>query len=183
MALLEDKKIMDLDSPQTDPTRTRREFLTWGIYAVSAGVGLVVAVPTVGYFIAPATKSDTQKVLAAVGNVADLANQTTLLGKTLKDVKYIESFKESTITKKVFVRALKENASAPADFLVLDSTCTHAGCAVAYQQATSDLYCGCHGSRFDNLGNVTHAPAPKPLNKYDVIVEGGQVKINIFQSF
>ncbi len=185
MALTEDKKILDLDSPKTDPTATRRKFLELGIYAVAAGVGVVVAVPTIGYFIAPATENSGQEVRVTVGKVADFANQLELKGKPLKDVEYVDSFKKSTITKQVFVRALKANATDPKDFLVLDSTCTHAGCSVALKtdRPESYLYCGCHSSYYDKNGKVTAGPAPKPLGKYDIKIVNGDITINVFQAF
>jgi len=185
MALTEDKKILDLDSPKTDPTATRRKFLELGIYAVVAGVGIVVAVPTIGYFIAPATENSGQEVLVTVGKVTEYANQLQLKGKALKDIEYIDSFKKSTITKQVFIHAKAANASNPDDFLVLDSTCTHAGCAVAIKtdKAEPYLYCGCHGSSYDKDGKVTGGPAPRALGHYTVKIVNGDITINVFQAF
>lgn len=183
MALTEDKKILDLDTENTDPTRSRRTFLRLGIYAIGGGVTAVLAVPLVGYFIAPATNSSGQEVRKPIGKVADFANQTELKQVTLKDVEYIDVFKPSKITKVVFVRALKPGAATAADFVVLSSQCTHAGCAVAYVAKDKDLYCGCHGSHFDQNGERTAGPAFKPLGKYDIKVENGELTINILQSF
>lgn len=142
----------DLDTPLVDPTPTRRTFLKTGIYAVAAGAGLVIAVPTMGYFIAPATNKEGSAIKVAVGKVADLSNQTELKTVMLRDITYTDTFKPSTINRKVFVRALKPNASQPEDFLVLDSTCTHAGCSVDYRVSTKDIFCGCHGSYYDQDG-------------------------------
>jgi Rieske Fe-S protein len=185
MALTENKKILDLDSPKTDPTATRRKFLELGIYAVAAGVGVVVAVPTIGYFIAPATENSGQEVRVTVGKVADYANQLQLKGKSLKDIEYTDSFKKSNITKQVFVRAKVANASKVEDFLVLDSTCTHAGCGVSLKTDKPEpyLYCGCHFSYYDKDGNVTAGPAPKPLHRYTVRIDNDNITINVFQTF
>lgn len=184
MALTEeDKKVLDLDSPSTDPTASRRKFLGLGVYAIAAGVGVVVAVPTIGYFIAPATETSGQEVRVAVGKVTDFANQLDLKGKALKDVAYTDSFKKSTITKQVFVRALKANAADPQDFLVLDSTCTHAGCSVALKPDIKQLYCGCHGSTYNQDGKNIGGPAPRPLGHYEVKIVNGDITINVFQAF
>jgi Rieske Fe-S protein len=183
MALTEEKKIMDLDTSASDPTPTRRTFLRWGIYAVGAGVTAVVAVPVVGFFIAPATKSETSEVLVSLGKVADFANQTELKEKLLRDVEYIDSFKPSKITRKVFIRALKPGASAPEDFLVMSSTCTHAGCAVSLKTTDKGvLFCGCHNSYFDKDGKRVDGPAPRPLDEYEVKIENDEIKINVFKS-
>ncbi len=47
------------------------------------------------------------------------------------------------------------------DFYAISTTCTHLGCAVA--RSSSGFACPCHGSRFDNKGNVLAGPAPRPL--------------------
>lgn len=39
--------------------------------------------------------------------------------------------------------------------------CTHLGCIV--QQSKQGFVCPCHGSKFDQNGNVTGGPAPRPL--------------------
>jgi cytochrome b6-f complex iron-sulfur subunit len=45
-------------------------------------------------------------------------------------------------------------------------TCTHLGCTVGV--AETGFACPCHGSRFDQDGNVTGGPAPKPLPWYEL---------------
>ena len=42
----------------------------------------------------------------------------------------------------------------------ISTTCTHLGCIVAVSD--TGFGCPCHGSRFDQDGNVTGGPAPKP---------------------
>lgn len=46
-------------------------------------------------------------------------------------------------------------------FLALSLTCTHLGCTLEPEE---DIYaCPCHGSQFDESGNVLHGPATKGL--------------------
>jgi Rieske Fe-S protein len=49
-------------------------------------------------------------------------------------------------------------------------TCTHAGCDIGQQGSVSSqgLDCGCHGSRFDAVGNVLRGPAGAPLAHFAV---------------
>jgi Rieske Fe-S protein len=49
-------------------------------------------------------------------------------------------------------------------------TCTHEGCDVAPSTGTT-LFCGCHGSRFDENGNVLNGPASSPLVHFAVTVD------------
>lgn len=175
----------DLDTPDVDSTIGRRRFLRWGIYAIGAGVAGVLAVPAIGTFISPAIPSGTtREVRAAVGEVAQLSQ---ILGKfeavTLPEIEFTDVFKPAKLdSKSVFVRALKANASAPEDFLVLDQVCTHAGCSVTYQDAANQFTCPCHNAVYDNTGKNLKV-APKPLGRYDVKIEEGKLTINVFQSF
>ncbi len=49
-----------------------------------------------------------------------------------------------------------------AGFHAISATCTHLGC-IALRNDDGTFHCPCHGSRFDDIGNVEGGPAPKPL--------------------
>jgi nitrite reductase/ring-hydroxylating ferredoxin subunit len=55
--------------------------------------------------------------------------------------------------------------------------CTHLGCTLA--ESASGFDCPCHGSQFDENGNVLAGPAQKPLKNLRVeILEGGKLKLH-----
>ncbi len=49
-----------------------------------------------------------------------------------------------------------------AGFKAISSVCTHLGC-VAERDEEGHFLCPCHGSRFDEVGDVISGPAPKSL--------------------
>ena len=57
--------------------------------------------------------------------------------------------------------------NADGDVYIVDTTCTHVGCEVNWNQAEKTWDCPCHGSRFSYKGEVIEGPAEKPLKKYD----------------
>ncbi len=59
----------------------------------------------------------------------------------------------------------------------ISTTCTHLGCIIAPSE--TGFACPCHGSRFDQDGNVTGGPAPKPLPWYQVsLAPNGEIEVD-----
>jgi Rieske Fe-S protein len=58
-------------------------------------------------------------------------------------------------------------------FTVFDARCTHLGCPLSWSSASREFLCACHGAVFDERGEVTDGPAPRPLDRYDWKVEDG----------
>lgn len=62
--------------------------------------------------------------------------------------------------------------SAPGCYGALWRVCTHGACTVDYVQDAHTLECPCHGSRFDEEGQVVRGPASRALLAFDVAREG-----------
>ncbi len=59
----------------------------------------------------------------------------------------------------------------------ISTTCTHLGCIVGISD--TGFACPCHGSRYDQDGNVTGGPAPKALPWYKVsLAPNGEVEVD-----
>ncbi|MFB5663884.1 FAD-dependent oxidoreductase [Alteribacillus sp. HJP-4] len=53
------------------------------------------------------------------------------------------------------------------DLQLIDTTCTHMGCEVEWNEAETSWDCPCHGSRFTTKGEVLEGPANLPLKAID----------------
>lgn len=58
----------------------------------------------------------------------------------------------------------------------LSAVCTHAACTVRWQDE-QELFCPCHGSRFNDQGQVLNGPATEPLPRYSARLENGTVHL------
>jgi cytochrome b6-f complex iron-sulfur subunit len=59
----------------------------------------------------------------------------------------------------------------------ISTTCTHLGCSVSVSD--TGFACPCHGSRYDQDGNVTGGPAPKPLPWFQVtLAPNGEIEVD-----
>ncbi len=64
-----------------------------------------------------------------------------------------------------------------AKLAAISTTCTHLGCIVSISDTGFD--CPCHGSRYDQDGNVTGGPAPKPLPWFKVsLAPNGEIEVD-----
>jgi cytochrome b6-f complex iron-sulfur subunit len=58
------------------------------------------------------------------------------------------------------------------------ANCTHLGCIVQYRGDNNDIFCACHGSRFDLSGIPVSGPASKPLQEIPITIENNQLSIS-----
>jgi menaquinol-cytochrome c reductase iron-sulfur subunit len=55
--------------------------------------------------------------------------------------------------------------------------CTHLGCAYHWDDKRNNFLCPCHTSTFGLDGRVLEGPAPRPLDRFDIKVEGGRLML------
>jgi thiosulfate dehydrogenase [quinone] large subunit len=69
--------------------------------------------------------------------------------------------------------------SSKSTFVAFSAICTHSGCTVQYDPATSEFTCPCHGGVYDaRTGQVLQGPPPAPLPPIPVHVDNGEIRVN-----
>lgn len=63
--------------------------------------------------------------------------------------------------------------------MAISMVCTHLGCTVNWDSTEKTFKCPCHSSVFDSLGNVIKSPAGRALNYHRVVVDNGQVLVDL----
>lgn len=147
--------------------------------------------------ISPETKLENRrtflrKVWKGLGAVAALEATVVFFGflfsgkeedvesttKQIFDAGNINSFQPNTVTAfrggRFYLARLEDGG-----FMALSLRCTHLGCSINWEEDKKRFICPCHSSAFGINGEVQNPPAPKALDYYPVVIEGGKVKVDI----
>ena len=55
--------------------------------------------------------------------------------------------------------------------------CTHLNCTVQYRDDLHQIWCACHNGHYDLQGRNISGPPPRPLEEFDVHVQGDDVLV------
>jgi Rieske Fe-S protein len=73
------------------------------------------------------------------------------------------------------VFAVRTGSDTTSVDVVLDQTCRHLGCPVAWTSSSGTFNCPCHGSVYSKTGQVRAGPAPAPLYKHNFHITNGHL--------
>jgi len=169
-----------------DVDRNRRHFLTVAT-VVTGGVGLVAAsIPFISS-LNPSARAQAQGAPVEVplgslqpgemirvmwrGRLVFVVRRTEEMLARLSSVTGFLEDPNSEVVEQQPEFAVNEHRSRKPEYLVVEGSCTHLGCAplAEFQVGPADdwfggFYCPCHGSRFDLSGRVyQNVPAPTNL--------------------
>lgn len=65
----------------------------------------------------------------------------------------------------------------------LSTICTHLGCTPNWLEGEKKFKCPCHGSGFKISGVNFEGPAPRPLERFAIRVEAGQIVVDKSRKF
>lgn len=63
------------------------------------------------------------------------------------------------------------------------SVCPHLGCSVIWDQKGREFRCPCHLAVFDINGRVLKGPPPRPLDQYEVLLEGNSIFVLVPENY
>lgn len=64
------------------------------------------------------------------------------------------------------------------EYLAFTAVCTHLGCTVEYRPDLHEIWCPCHNGKYDLHGRNISGPPPRPLETFDVHVQGKDIYVS-----
>lgn len=146
----------------------RRSFLGLATWAIGGLIGIGYSIPAIAYIISPAARKDEAQEWIRLGSVSkvELGTPTLFKAKIERQTGWITNEEELSIY------VLTENGR---DFVAMSNICTHLGCRVRWISDQEQFFCPCHNATFSKSGDVVSGPPPRPLDRYQVKEEDGQL--------
>jgi len=146
---------------------TRRSFFTAGIYAIWGIIAASLGAPASAYlFLPPKARKDESWI--DVGDITYLTpNQPVEMAFRRNRV---DGWK--VVSEKLTAWVVKSPKGGVSAF---GPQCTHLGCAHHWDEAKAQFVCPCHNSLFSIDGQVAFGPAPRPLDRYEIKLDGSRL--------
>jgi len=61
------------------------------------------------------------------------------------------------------------------EYRAMSATCTHLSCTVQYRDDLQQVWCACHNGKYDLNGRNVSGPPPRPLQAFEVQVQGDEI--------
>ena len=147
------KPVAETRAAEAEPRMNRRRMLTWLSSFGLAGSAVLSAFSNFVFIKPRATYGQPQRF--NIGKPDDFPSGTSIAMEAKRICIVREGDKVAAIS----------------------TTCTHLGCIVGISD--TGFACPCHGSRYDQDGNVTGGPAPKALPWYKVtLAPNGEIEVD-----
>jgi menaquinol-cytochrome c reductase iron-sulfur subunit len=151
---------------------TRRSFYQRAIYGMWGLISTALAVPAIAMLLAPLKKPDSEWI--------EVADVTRLQPQTPVEMVFYRQRRDAwkTIQEKTTAWVMKQ---ADGQIVAYGPQCTHLGCAYRWNEGRSEFFCPCHSSVFSAEGKVKSGAAPRPLDRFDVVVRNNKVLVGRLQ--
>ncbi len=153
-------------------TISRRRFLVGTIVVAMAGIGTAIGIPALAYLVGPSRQSEKRDQWLALGaaNAVELGEPSLFKAEVERTTGWLSTRQEI---------ALYVKTDNGRDYVGMSNICTHLGCRTRWVSDRRQFYCPCHAGVFDEDGNVVSGPPPRPLDRYEVKVEEGQLLFHL----
>jgi menaquinol-cytochrome c reductase iron-sulfur subunit len=146
---------------------TRRSFYIGAIYGIWAVISAALSLPALAYLFFP-PKVRKQDEWIDAGDVSKLAPNSPVELTFRRN--RVDGWKVYSEKSTAWVVKQPDNS-----VVAFGPQCTHLGCAYHWEEGKNEFLCPCHTSIFSPSGQVVDGPAPRPLDRYDVKVEGSRL--------
>jgi menaquinol-cytochrome c reductase iron-sulfur subunit len=146
---------------------TRRSFYIGAIYGIWASIAAALGLPAFAYLLFP-PKARKEEDWVEVGDVTKLAPNVPV--EMVFRRNRVDGWKVTSEKGTAWV-VKRPDASVVA----YGPQCTHLGCAYHWDDRKTEFLCPCHNSLFGIDGKVAAGPAPRPLDRFDVMVQGNKL--------
>jgi menaquinol-cytochrome c reductase iron-sulfur subunit len=159
---------------------TRRTALTIGVQAIGGVAVAAVALPAVGFAVAPLFEEEAEP-WQVVGPTSDFSPDTYRavvitavegIGETGKTTAFVRQGNPQ-----ITAGQSKYPPESPNEYIAISTRCAHLGCPVNFVQAAGNFICPCHGGVYGFLGERIGGPPVRPLDRFQTRVTNGQVEV------
>jgi succinate dehydrogenase / fumarate reductase iron-sulfur subunit len=148
----------------------RREFLKRIVYGLGGASALIISGLTASAFVGDSVRQTPKKWVPS-----EKMENLPLDRITTVHIRYEvqDGFHRQPMIKPVAIwRKLS-------DVVVYNTTCTHLGCTVHWDERKGLFLCACHGGTFDIHGDVKAGPPPRPLDRHRFKIEDGHMLLEV----
>ena len=147
-----------------DSGTTRRNFYIGAIYGIWAAIMAALGIPALVYlFFPPKLRKEDEWV--EIGDVTKLSPDTPV--EMVFRRNRVDGWKVNSEKGTAWVVKHTDNSVT-----AFGPQCTHLGCAYHWDERKDEFLCPCHNSLFAIDGKVVSGPAPRPLDRYEIKIQG-----------
>ena len=152
---------------------TRRSFYIGAIYSLWAVITAALGLPALSYLLFP-PKARKESEWVEAGDISRIGPNSPVEMSFRRN--RVDGWK--VISEKSTAWVIKQ---ADNSVVAFGPQCTHLGCAYHWEEGKNEFLCPCHSSVFSAAGKVISGPAPRPLDRYDVKLDGTKVLLGVLR--
>jgi Rieske Fe-S protein len=157
-----------------DSHTDRRRFLGILTNLLMAAIGLIIAIPALGYFFAPLRRKSGEgeagPAFQDAGSISDIpVGEWRLLSIELI---HQDGWRKTRVKHAIWVRRHGEGDKG---ITVFSSICPHLGCPINWHPDQSQFICPCHGGLFNADGQRAGGPPPRAMDPLEFEIRAGRL--------